>query len=74
VIKSDDNVWYDLPTGTYNGQSTSDMDVFYEKAKDAVLAVVNQYNPPLKYELIVAQYPKSRFKLNKNTDKSKLPK
>ena len=74
VIQGADNVWYDLPTGTYRAFKELTLDQFYQLALDAILVIVNQYKPAKNYELIVFEFNQSRWFLNVNTDKARLPK
>ncbi len=74
VIANLEGVYYDLPPATYISDYYSNPTNFFEIARNTVLAVINQYDPPKKYEIVVFEYVGSMFVLNENTDTSKLPK
>lgn len=69
-----EGIFYDLPADTYISDYYSNPTNFFEIARNTVLAIVNQYDPPKKYKIIAFEYVESRFVLNENTDKNKLPK
>jgi hypothetical protein len=73
VIQANDGVYYDLPAGTYRLHGHIDIQAAYNRAELAVLAVVSQFMPHKKYELIVSHYNSSKSMLNVTTDISKLP-
>jgi hypothetical protein len=79
VLKVSD-VIYDMPPATYNQVSQQTTVQVFDAATDAVKRVIakkplNRKNEKKGYELIVTRDPDGRkFKLNVNTDKSKLPK
>jgi hypothetical protein len=73
VIQANDGVYYDLPAGTYRLQAGIDIQAAHHRAELAVSAVVSQFTPHKKYELIVSHYVSSKSTLNVTTDVSKLP-
>jgi len=80
VVKDNTGKVYDLPTGTYNNVSNQTTQQIYDAAVSAVARVIakkplNDKREKKDYELIVTRDPEGRkWKLNANTDKSKLPK
>ena len=80
VVKDNAGKFYDLPTGTYNNVSNQTTQQIYDSATNAVKRVIakkplNDKREQKDYELIVTRDPDGRkWKLNANTDKSKLPK
>jgi len=79
VIKLNDTI-YDMPPATYNNVSDQTTQQIYDASTRAVKRVIakkplNRRNEPKDYELIVTRDPNGRiFKLNVNSDRSKLPK
>lgn len=71
---------YDMPPATYNNVSLQTTQQILDSATNAVKRVIakkplNKKGEKKDYELIVTRDPDGRrFKLNLNTDKSKLPK
>ena len=80
VIKSHDNIIYDMPSATYNNVSNSTTQEIYDASTNAVKRVIekkplNNNREKKDYELLVTKSIDGRlWKLKKNTDKSKLPK
>jgi hypothetical protein len=80
VVKGGNDVILDMPTGTYNNVSNQTTKQVFDAATNAVTRVIakkplNDKREKKDYELIVTRDPDGRkWKLNTNTDKSKLPK
>jgi len=80
VVKGGDKIIYDMPPGTYNHVSNRTTLDLYDSVTNAVKRViakspVNETGGHKNYELIITRDTDSRrWKLNKNTDKRKLPK
>lgn len=80
VVKGGDNIIYDMPPGTYNHVSNRTTLELYDIVTGAVKRVIakNPFNKTEErkdYEVIVTRDADGRrWKLNKNTDKSRLPK
>jgi hypothetical protein len=79
VLKVKDEV-FDMPPATYSNVSNRTSQDIFDSATNAVKRVIakktfNKKGEKKDYELIVTRDPDGRrFKLNLNTDKSKLPK
>lgn len=71
-------VWYDLPTGVYNRDSTAQLGIVYDDAAAAAQAVINNKpnnnnQQPKSYLLVVTNDSDMAIVLPKTTDISHLP-
>lgn len=71
-------IWYDLPTGVYQRQSTDQLGIVYDDAAAAAQTVINNKpnnnnGQPKSYLLVVTNDADYAIVLPKTTDISKLP-
>jgi hypothetical protein len=71
-------IWYDLPTGVYQRQSTEQLGIVYDDAANAAQVVIankptNNNGQPKSYLLVVTDDSDYAIVLQKTTDISHLP-
>jgi hypothetical protein len=76
VVRLDNNIWHDLPTGEYHKYSTNLIDTEKTVIEAAILQVVNNNRLRTKdywYVLTNSDASEVKLKLKRTTDQAKLP-